>query len=66
MERIKDISKVEPGDFLNYHGSLSVVASIEFDERTCKIKLDNGAMIIEKVNSRLEFFRTLNRMNLGT
>ena len=60
------MSKVEAGDFLNYHGSLSVVVSIECDENTCAIKLDNGATIIEKLDSRLEFFRTLDRINLGT
>ena len=61
-----DISKVEPGDFLSYHGTLGVVVSVTCDKGSCIIKLDNGETIVEKPDTRLEFFRTLNRFNLGT
>lgn len=61
VERIKDISKAEAGDFLSYRGCLAVVLSVEHDMDHFIIQLDNGTKVVEKLTSRLEFFRMLRR-----
>jgi hypothetical protein len=61
VEKIKDISKVEAGDFLSHNGKLMVVTSVEWKGNSYEIKVDEGDVIDEKVVSRLEFFRILTR-----
>ncbi|HEY1024920.1 MAG TPA: hypothetical protein VGE26_07140 [Sphingobacteriaceae bacterium] len=59
MVKIKEIDKVEPGDFVNHHGTLSIITSIEVNDQTVKMTLENGQTIEEETGTRMEFFRIL-------
>lgn len=61
MIKIKEIEKVQEGDFVNYKGTLSIIKTIEIIGQTVFMTLENGRMIEESTDARIEFFRILVR-----
>ena len=64
LEKIKDISKVKPGDFVSLKGKLSVVKAIEPTAQTVRITLDDGTVVEREPGARMEFFRILDKLRL--
>lgn len=65
MIKVKEIEKVQPGDFINHKGVLAVITSIEVKDETVKITLENGKIIEEQLGTRMEFFRILVKHRLS-
>lgn len=65
MERIIDIAEVKPGDFVSFKSTLSVVVSVEIKEQGCILTLGNGQVIENKLDERMEFFRTKEKLHIG-
>ena len=64
MERIRDISRVQPEDLMYYEGTLYVVSSVDLENDVLYLKLDDGQLfkkVLSKVSNSV-FYRPKKKM----